>query len=134
MSYVQESLTKDEVVVLEGKISLFSLIPYVLWAAAFFWFPVISFGILFYAAIKLTTQELAVTNKRIVAKTGWISRQTLELSIKKVEGVNVDQGVLGRIFNYGTITVSGTGSSGTPIKGVDKPIEFRKKALEILDK
>ena len=45
---------------------------------------------------------------------------------------NVDQGILGRIFNFGTIIVNGTGGSKTPIPNIDSPLEFRRKAMEVL--
>ncbi len=53
--------------------------------------------------------ELAVTNKRIITKSGLIQRNTTEMFLEKVESIQVDQGILGRIFDFGSITISGTG-------------------------
>ena len=71
------------------------------------------------------TTELAVTDRRIIYKRGFIRRRSIEMNMDKVESVDVDQSVLGRIFDYGDITVRGTGSGLEPLKGIESPIEFR---------
>ena len=78
------------------------------------------------AFIKRLSTELAVTTKRVIVKTGLIKRNTAELNRDRVEGVAVDQSVLGRILGYGTITVQGTGGGIAPIKLVDNPVDFRR--------
>jgi uncharacterized membrane protein YdbT with pleckstrin-like domain len=78
------------------------------------------------AAIQMKTNEFAVTNKRIIIKIGLIRRSTLELNLDKVESVGVDQSILGRILNYGTITISGTGSTRQPYKTIAAPMDFKK--------
>lgn len=80
---------------------------------------------------RLTT-ELAITNKRTIHKTGLVWRKTNELLLSKVESINVDQGVIGRILNYGTITVSGTGGAKSPFKRIAAPMDFRRHAYEQL--
>jgi len=85
------------------------------------------------AAIYKISTELAVTSKRIVAKTGLIKRNTIELNHSKVESFNVDQSVMGRIFGFGTITVNGTGGVQTPIPNIDNPLAFRKQAMSTVD-
>ena len=85
------------------------------------------------AYIKTISTELAVTNKRIIAKFGLIRRSTLELRHEKVESFHVDQGVIGRILNFGTVVINGTGGAHTPIPRVSKPLEFRKSALSAID-
>lgn len=82
---------------------------------------------------KIST-ELAVTTKRVIAKTGLIKRETLELNHSKVESFNIDQSILGRIFNFGSIIVRGTGGGKTPIPNIDDPMTFRKEAMQIIDK
>jgi uncharacterized membrane protein YdbT with pleckstrin-like domain len=69
--------------------------------------------------------EIAVTNRRVIYKTGFISRDTNEMHMDKVESVKVDQSVLGRILGYGDVTVLGTGTGFEPLKNVDSPIELR---------
>jgi uncharacterized membrane protein YdbT with pleckstrin-like domain len=71
------------------------------------------------------TTEIAVTDRRVIYKTGFISRKTTEMHMDKVESVDVDQSVLGRILDYGNVMVRGTGSGLSPIKNVDAPLELR---------
>lgn len=76
--------------------------------------------------LKYTSSEFAITDKRVVIKVGLLRRRTVELLLSKVETIAVDQGILGRIFNYGTIVVTGTGGTKEPFKGIASPLEFRK--------
>lgn len=80
--------------------------------------------------ITYKSSEFAVTNKRVLIKTGFIRRNTIETLLPKVEGVQVDQGIFGRILNYGTIKVTGTGGTSSPFHKIDEPLEFRKKVQE----
>jgi uncharacterized membrane protein YdbT with pleckstrin-like domain len=72
-----------------------------------------------------TTTELAVTSRRIIYKTGLVRRHTVEISLDKVESVNVDQTVLGRALGYGSVTIHGTGSRLEPLRDITDPITFR---------
>lgn len=76
-------------------------------------------------AVLYSSSELIVTNRRVLIKTGAIHRQTLEMFISKVESVGVDQSFLGRMLNYGTVTIRGTGGSEEPFQTIAHPIEFR---------
>ncbi len=76
--------------------------------------------------VRYATSEFAVTNKRVIIKVGLISRRTLEMMLSKIEAVAVDQGIGGRIFGYGTITVTGTGGTNEPFKQIAGPLEFRR--------
>jgi uncharacterized membrane protein YdbT with pleckstrin-like domain len=89
---------------------------------------------LIHAYIVRLSTELAVTTKRVIAKVGLISRRTVELNHAKVESFLVNQGVLGRIFGFGTIVIQGTGGGTTPIRKIDDPLEFRRQAMQIVDK
>jgi uncharacterized membrane protein YdbT with pleckstrin-like domain len=71
------------------------------------------------------TTEIAVTNSRIILKRGFIRRHTVEMHMDKVESVDVDQSLLGRILSYGNITVRGTGSTLEPIRMIDHPLRLR---------
>lgn len=81
------------------------------------------------AWIQRVSTEMAITNRRVIAKFGFVWRKTYEIDRSKVESVNVDQSILGRILDYGTITVTGTGSSSAPVRDIDSPLEFRNKLL-----
>ena len=71
--------------------------------------------------------EIAVTNMRIILKRGFIRRHTIEMNMDKVESVDVDQSLLGRIFNFGNITVRGTGSGFETLRMIDHPLRFRSQ-------
>ena len=71
------------------------------------------------------TTETDVTNMRVVHKTGFIKRRTFEMSLDKVESVDVNQSILGRILNYGNVTVRGVGEGTETIENIASPLEFR---------
>jgi uncharacterized membrane protein YdbT with pleckstrin-like domain len=71
------------------------------------------------------TTETDVTNMRVVHKTGFIKRRTFEMSLDKVESVDVNQSILGRILNYGNVTVRGVGEGAETIEKIASPLEFR---------
>jgi len=81
--------------------------------------------LLFSAWFRRHTTEIAVTNRRIIYKRGFISRQTVEMQMDKVESVDVNQTVWGRIFGYGEIQIHGVGGDIEPLRNIDAPIEFR---------
>lgn len=83
-----------------------------------------------YAKLSMSSSEFAVTNKRILIKVGIISRNSLEILLSKTEGIQVNQDIGGRIFNYGTIMVTGTGGSKQPFHNIEAPLDFRKNAQE----
>lgn len=133
-SYIEESLTRGEKVIYDGKISLWSLVPYIFFGLITFVLPnhLYGMGLIFWvlAILRYTTTELTVTNKRIVAKSGFISRQTMELNLNRAESIQVKQDVLGRIFNYGSLIISGAGNPQAPIAGISNPMAFRRMVLE----
>ena len=71
------------------------------------------------------TTETDVTNMRVVHKTGFIKRRTFEMSLDKVESVDVNQSILGRILNYGSVTVRGVGEGAETITTIASPLDFR---------
>ena len=77
------------------------------------------------AFVRRATTELAVTDHRVIYKTGLFARHTIEMNRDKVESVDVDQTLLGRIFGYGTVIVRGTGGSLEPIRTIGDPLTFR---------
>jgi len=77
------------------------------------------------ALIRRSTTELAVTDRRVIYKTGMLQRHSMEMNRSKVETVGVDQSILGRILGYGTVTVRGTGGSFEPIPFIGNPLNFR---------
>jgi uncharacterized membrane protein YdbT with pleckstrin-like domain len=77
------------------------------------------------AAVRRASTELAVTDQRVIYKAGVIARHTLEMNRSKVESVDVDQSILGRIFGYGTVVLRGTGGSMEPMRSISHPLAFR---------
>lgn len=85
------------------------------------------------AVIVMFTTEFAVTNRRVIAKTGFIRRHTLEILLSRIESVSVNQDVLGRLLNYGTVTVTGTGGTKESFRAIVEPIGVRKKINQIIE-
>ena len=77
------------------------------------------------AWFRRATTETDVTNFRIVHKTGFIKRRTFEMSLDKVESVDVNQSILGRIMNYGDVTILGVGEGKETIRTIASPLAFR---------
>jgi uncharacterized membrane protein YdbT with pleckstrin-like domain len=77
------------------------------------------------ALVRRATTELAITDQRVIYKTGLMRRHTLEMNRAAVDMVNVDQTILGRILGYGTIVLRGTGGSLEPIRDIANPLAFR---------
>jgi uncharacterized membrane protein YdbT with pleckstrin-like domain len=80
---------------------------------------------LIYAVIFYYTAEYSITNKRVLIKTGWIRRASLEIYLNRVESIKVNQSILGRFLNYGAIRVIGIGGSSDEFSYVPNPIQFR---------
>lgn len=77
--------------------------------------------------IKYVTSEFAVTDKRVIIKVGWIRRRTLETMLSKVEAIGVEQGIIGRLLGFGTITITGTGGTKEQFPDIARPLEFRRQ-------
>lgn len=86
------------------------------------------------AIIRYLTSEFGITNRRLIMKTGWISIDSLELFVDKLEAIHIDQSILGRIFNYGSLRIVGMGGTEDPFFDIPSPLNFRKIALEQINK
>jgi uncharacterized membrane protein YdbT with pleckstrin-like domain len=157
MSYLDSALMNGEEVVHKGRVHWFIFVPGLTFLAfgiflfssavgaespddgagpAIFGFFLIflSIFVLIKAFLVRISTELAVTTKRVIAKTGFIKRKTVELNHGKVESFNVDQSVVGRLFGFGTVVICGTGGGKTPIPAIENPMQFRREAMETIDK
>jgi len=123
-SYVDKALIPGESVVYTGNLSLWGLSHLIL--LGFILLPLSAF-------IRYKTTELAITNKRVIAKSGFISRHTIELNINKVESIQVIQSVWGRMLDFGTLIIAGTGAQQAPIAGISDPMGFRKAFMSSQD-
>ncbi len=148
MSYVSKILVGDEQIIYSSKLSLWSQLLVILlcitfgivalvgdqnkpevdtgmfgWVAAFLMLIII---------IKQLTTEIGVTNRRLICKAGLISRKMIELKIEKIESFSVNQGMLGRLFNYGSLIVTGSGGTRVKINGIKNPFDLSKAVNELI--
>ncbi len=77
--------------------------------------------------LKRNVTEMAVTNKRVIVKSGLVDRRTTEILLSRIESVVVDEPALGRIFGYGTVTVRGTGGTPEIFEKIQHPLKFREQ-------
>jgi uncharacterized membrane protein YdbT with pleckstrin-like domain len=84
------------------------------------------------ALIRYDSSEFAVTNRRIIAKFGALGRNSLDVQLNRVEGIDVEQSALGRLFDYGTIGVRGVGGSEDLFPGIAAPLDLRKQVEQML--
>ena len=152
MSYIDSSLVAGETLIHRARVSWWSQAWLVLLAALTFGIA-IGFGVvatldahserlvsgaialvglafLLRAWIRVHSTELAITNRRVIAKFGFVQRHTVEINLEKVEALRVDQGFLGRMLGFGTIHITGSGGSVEPIPQIAEPLEFRRKFME----
>lgn len=116
--------------VLAGSLSIVNDIPVVFYALAFL---VLGATYRFLDRLILfMTSEFAVTSKRVLGKTGFIRLKTLDIVLAKVEAIRIDQTILGRLFNYGDVEVTGTGGTEEVLRFIPTPIEFSKAIQEQL--
>lgn len=150
-SYVRKVLTDGEHVLHTGQVSWWTLsgsvaLALALLAAAVAWqwlrpTPILPLLLLVAAAVialvayvKQRSTELAITNKRLIVKRGFLRRDTIEINLIKVESLQVEQPLLGRLLNYGDIIVSAGGGPMAPITGIARPLDFRRHFNEATDR
>jgi len=144
MSYIDKNLMSGESVIYRAKLHWIVFIWPIIWlvvavlffscggdtavVGGLFIFLAILTGIS--SLINYSTSEFAITDKRVIGKVGFIRRNSIEVLLTKVEAIQVNQGILGRILGYGTIVVGGTGGTKNPFRKISNPLEFRRKAQE----
>lgn len=111
-------------------LTLIVILPIAMFAAwkDFYWawlLLVIPLGILASAIVTVKTSELVITDRRVLIKVGFIQRHTFEMFISKIESVAVYQSMFGRMLNYGTVTIRGTGGSSESFATIAAPLQFR---------
>jgi len=84
--------------------------------------------------VRRSATEMAVTNRRVVIKTGLMSRKTIEMLLNKVESIEVSETTFGRMLGYGTIVMIGTGGTSDPFHQVAHPLEFRSQVQQQIEK
>jgi uncharacterized membrane protein YdbT with pleckstrin-like domain len=94
------------------------------------WLLIIALIIAIWAYLNFSSAEFGVTNRRVIAKWGVISRHSVEMNMDKVEGVSINQGIIGGRLGYGTLVVNGTGGSHEAFPNIANLLAFRKQILE----
>ena len=122
MSYVESNLSAGERVIHQGELHWAIFLPGIILL------PLYGIGVIFLilAYVRKISTEMAVTNKRVIIKDGFISRRTIEMNLAKIENIGIDQGIVGRLLDYGTVTVVGTGGTREQFKYVAIPLAFRR--------
>lgn len=140
MSYIESNLLPDEKIMYQSHRHWIVFWHVVFWACiaigGSFLFPGFMFIELVFLALVLWVgfvafvfyhfSEIAVTNMRVIVKTGWITRNSTETMIQNIASIQVDQPFFGRIFNYGTITILDRGNLRKPYLFINNPIEFHR--------
>jgi len=125
MSYIEDTISDDEIIVYVVKfhwIYTFVAYLYLIFLGIF----IIGIIIFIKMMINKWTTERALTNTRYIQKIGWIARNTEEISINKIEEVELKQSIIGRIFDCGSVSISGTGLGNILLKSIDSPLIFQK--------
>ncbi len=146
MSYASRSLIAGEAVRYETGIHwmilfwpLFFALAVVIYAGAMddtSMVPLLSLfviGWLIYAVIKKLSVEMAVTNRRIIIKTGVFNTRFMELLLVKVESIVIEQDLTGRVMGYGKLVVKGTGGSPESFRFVRRPFDFREQVQSAVE-
>ncbi len=144
-TFLNQQLSGDETVIFIATISKKPLLAYLIVTIALcFLFSLMGiFGYIFMAftilamifqcivyAVYSISSEFVVTNQRVIGKTGLISRNTLEIPLDQAEGLVVNQSLFGRVFGYGNIASSGTGTTTVAMLYLEDPFVVRKQILE----
>jgi uncharacterized membrane protein YdbT with pleckstrin-like domain len=123
MSYIQESLGDGETIIAEAHFSwVYSLLA---WLALIF-LGIFLVGIVIFLSmmIRKWTTEIGVTSHRFVEKKGLFSLRTNEIALHNIEGVRVNQGLMGKMLGYGTVRIEGTGIDAVTTPNIDDPVGF----------
>jgi uncharacterized membrane protein YdbT with pleckstrin-like domain len=121
-NYIAETLIEGEKVTYEAKLH---------WVIFFSWRSL--FTLFVHPILERISSEFVVTNKRVVWKQGIVRRRTGEMTLGKIENVQVDQTFFGRLLNYGTVALVGTGGTRESFDLISGPLRFRKAILQEQD-
>jgi uncharacterized membrane protein YdbT with pleckstrin-like domain len=127
MTYIEESLSSGEKIEALFPLHWFSRMPMFIWLVLAIPTVGITLILALYEFLKLKHLEQGVTNKRVILKRGIISRRTEEMKLQSIETVEIDQGIGGRMFGYGTVKITGRGISDVIFKGIDDPMSVKRQ-------
>lgn len=145
MSYIQKTLLPEEKILYHTKphfIIFYQILIWLLLAVLAFAFDInpffinlmliMSFFSCIGSLINYYCSEYVITNRRILMKTGFIRRTSLEIFLDRVEGIYIDQSITGRILNFGTLIIAGIGGTKNPFFYIPDPLKFRSCIQERL--
>jgi len=118
MGYIKSSLSENEELLHKFPVHLYAWYLWILLACCLVGIP---------GLLRLIGTEMGLTSKRVVCKTGLIGRKTNEIQVSKIETVEMNQSILGRILGYGTVKVTGTGISDVNLDFVSNPIKVKNQ-------
>jgi uncharacterized membrane protein YdbT with pleckstrin-like domain len=132
-TYIESIVAPDEYVYTVGRLSQWTIVW--LYVLGLLLVPLFGLGLLLWlvAYLKVTTTEFAITDRRVVLKQGWIERNVTELSLLRIESVVVYQSPMGRVFDFGDISVIGTGHTVAMLKGVASPVSLSQELARALE-
>ena len=97
-------------------------------------FLLIVAGVVVLAAVmKRNAVQIAVTDRRVMIKTGMANRRSLEIMLPKVESVGIEESMMGRVLGYGTVVIRGTGGTPEPFQKIAHPSELRMRVQQQID-
>lgn len=126
MTYIEESLSSGEKIEALFPLHWFGRVPMYLWLVLAIPTLGLTLILALYEYLKLKHLEQGVTNKRVILKRGIISRNTEEMKLQSIETVEIEQGIGGRMFGYGTVKITGRGISDVTFKGIDDPMQVKR--------
>ena len=118
MSYIKSSLSEGEKLLHTFSIHRFG------------WYWAIALSCLLIGIpmlLRLIGTEMGITSKRLIYKTGIIGRKTNEIKVNKIETVEMSQSILGRIFGYGNVKITGTGVSDIKLVFLQDPLKVKNQ-------
>jgi uncharacterized membrane protein YdbT with pleckstrin-like domain len=133
-SFVENSLIPGEEIEAKATITWLSQFWYFVFALVLVMTVIFPILFIVLAIINVTSTELAVTNKKVIGKAGFIRRVSIDLPLEKLESVNIDQGIIGRILGYGRVSIRGVGGNNVSIPYIKKPMDFRRVVMGLLDR
>lgn len=134
MSYIDSNLVGNEAVLYRGQVTLWAWLPWLIWGVILGVTTIVGFLLIPLGYLIIRSNEAGVTNKRLIAKSGLIRRDTVEIPIKKVSSLQVKQGIIGRMLGYGTLIISDVGAAHAPIRYIREPLKFRQRFFEVQEK
>lgn len=127
MAYIDESLSTGEEVSALFRLHWVTRIPLAIWLLLAIPSLGITLALALYEYLRVRSIEQGVTNKRVIYKSGIISRKSEEMKIGSIETVEIDQGIFGRILGYGNIKVTGRGISDVLFRAVQDPMAVKRQ-------